>query len=1500
MSADSKYYSEDVKNIKKIKFSVFTNTEIKKYSAVKDDPFGINLDDSYDNYEPKKGGLVDLRLGTCDIYLRCTTCGLNSLECPGHFGHTELAEPVFHYGFLAHLKNILHCVCLKCSNLLIERSDTNLKTILAKSSQERFKENKDTAKNVSYCPTCGAPVPKIRKEVKESAGSIRIILEREVRASLIDEATGTIQELKKKIKEYLTPRQCYNIFRNISDTDCYILGFNPKESRPEDLIIHRFPIPPVIIRPTAKIDFLASSTMEDSLTLKIADIVRSNIRVRNQIEKEVAGKEITTYSQEIHTLLQYHVATYYDNESASLPRSEFKTGGKPTKSISERIKSKSGRVRANLMGKRVDFSARSVITSDPYISIDQVGVPLKVAMNLTIPEEVTPFNIKKLTSLVKNGSDLYPGANFVFRKNYIDGKSINQKIDLKYRKKDIKLSYGDVVERHIVNGDYVLFNRQPTLHKPSMMGHRIHVLKRDDTNTFRMNVSVTKPYNADFDGDEMNIHLGQSIQARNELARIANVKLQIIGAKNSEPIIGCVQDAVSGAYLMTTTGIKLNYDEAADILCNTTSNTKTALTKKEQYSGGKVFSHIIPNGINSSKKKGTDTFFQIKNGNLIKGILDKSQLSTKKNSIIHYVWDKYGPTMTQNFIDDSQKLILNYLMLVGLTVSFGDAIISSKVGKQLREIINTKVLSIKHQITRYENDNDDLSTDIIEDSLSGELGIINTDLGNIIMKALDDTNNLKRIIKSGAKGSSLNVGQIMGCIGQVAIEGSRIKKKVTGRTIPYFHRGDDTPKARGFVKSNLVDGLEGHEFFFHTMGGREGLIDTAIKTAQTGYISRKLIKGLEDLTVKYDGTVRTASGTVIQYVYGENGINQLTQTHLKLNLINYTNKEVENIFGFDKQQMIKVQKKFKKLDIKKINQSYIKKMILLRNELRKITFMYSLNYKIIEDVFMLPVNLHRITQDYSFGKTNLELSPQDVIDGIEDILNDYKYRLIVGIKKNETGLIKQDERDLKYLFNISLHEYLSPKKCIFEYGISKNKFKELCDEIKLSFMKSLVEPGEMVGIIAAQSLGEPTTQMTLNTKHFSGVASKGSANMGVDRINELLSYSKSIKTPQMKIYFNDDINTNKSVVNSISSYFKHLTIGELIDSAEILYDVHGNDELSEELVRDDVKNPFFINNQKTDIKLIPLVFRFKMSIERMMDKDTTMLDIKTKFITYWYNNFSNLKNVKKGIKDIITKVGRLGIFSNNDNIIHIRFNMSFFNYTILTNFLKIVLNDITLKGINNVNDIYTDYERRIIFNQESGESVVEKEYVVSTSGINFKELNKIKGINRVRTKCNDVYTTLKMYGIEAARIILFNELRNTYIVGGGGFINHNHLALLVDFMTHTGGITSIDRHGFSKLKDLDPMSKASFEKTVDHFLNAAIFNQQDNLNSISSRIMIGRVISGGTGCFDLLIDIDILENSEYTKYETGGRLTFVPLEKDPLLIDIMKYGITETDFFIPK
>ena len=505
MSTDVYVHDNKIMPIDRIEFGVLGNKEVEEMSVIKE-AHGISKPESYNNFEPVIGGLVDKRLGVTDSHLRCATCGHKAIKCPGHFGHIELAEPIYHIGYIPYIKKILSCICIKCSKLLVYKNEFEIETMLKnRSGKARFAEIRNLVKSVSYCQQvnygCGAPVPKIKVEIKKSTSAINIIAETNLSSLSADENTGEIFDGKKKIRQIITPEMCYNILKNISDIDCEIMGLDSKNTRPEMMILKIFPVPPIQVRPSAKADFLASATFEDDLTFKLAEIINANLRIRKQKEKEGTDGKHSIYGTDTLYLLQYHGATFFDNDSVSLLKSEQRNGH-PIKSVSARLTTKEGRIRGNLMGKRVDFSSRTVIGPDPNLDINELGVPLKIAMNLTFPEVVTPQNIDRLTELVRNGRDTYPGANFVFP---ISSFTTDKKyiIDLRYRKGNVVLRFGDVVERHIVNGDMVLFNRQPSLHKLSMMAHKIRVINDINLSTFKLNLAVTPPYNADFDGDEI-------------------------------------------------------------------------------------------------------------------------------------------------------------------------------------------------------------------------------------------------------------------------------------------------------------------------------------------------------------------------------------------------------------------------------------------------------------------------------------------------------------------------------------------------------------------------------------------------------------------------------------------------------------------------------------------------------------------------------------------------------------------------------------------------------------------------------------------------------------------------------------------------------------------------------------------------------------------------------------------------------------------------------------
>ena len=1483
-------YDENLHHINQIQFSVFTNDNIKDYSSVLKDPHGINLPESYENSEPKRGGLVDTRLGITDSNLDCAYCGLGAKDCPGHFGHTQLVSPVFHYGFFPIVKNILSCICLRSSRLLAHKIPDDLnKLVRLYKGKKRFMEIKKLSSGISISDV-GVPVPKIKEEKKKNSGALYLIAETMLTNVIGDD--GTI-EPNKPVREKITASDVYNIFRNISDDDFKILGFNPSLFRPEDLLIINFPVPPVAIRPSLRADYLASSTYEDDLTHKLADIIKTNEKYRQQKEKELVSGEESKYGNDLHNYLQYHVITYFDNDKSSFLTSEQKVGGKKFKSISERIKSKKGRIRGNLMGKRVNFSARSVITSDPNLKLNELGIPKKIAMEITFPEVVTAYNVERLTKLIRNGRYTYPGANYVIQGSSLGSSNIRE-YDLRYRKKSIKLKYGDVVERHLYNGDPVLFNRQPSLHKLSMMCHRAKIIDDERFNTFRLNVNVTPPYNADFDGDEMNLFAPQSIQTQTELALIADINKLIISPKDSEPIIQPVQDSVLGTYKMTGANIKVDWHDFMNIAvhCIGLDLQKLKLEKNKDYNGTELYNIIVPDGIN------LNTSITVKNGDIIKG-----QVKKKANKqIISNCWDRHGPKRTGDYITDIQKLNVNWMLYDGFSVGLADCFINKDAKTKIISELEKKKLEIAHLITEIENNPELLDADIFELSIKSNLAAQKGDIQQLVMNDLDDKNNFFVMANSGAKGKPVNIMQIMGALGQDIFKGKRIGKEVNNRTLPHFHQNDDTPLARGYIEHSYLDGLSPEEFFFHHMTGREGLIDTAIKTAETGYISRKLMKGLEDVGAKYDGTVRTGNNMILQYIYSDFNLDQTKQKKIKMMTIELGDKEIEKEYSLTEAEIKSIVKDTKSnIEIvRQLNKKYFNDLLGYRNLMRITQRIMYLNYKTLLSEFHFPVNLPRIIDDeitiIRDEDKNEYCSPKYILDKIDYILKPEVTQITTFSKKileTEDSIKMKDENRSKILFKYYMYEYLCPKKVIFEYKLTKLNFDKIVDQIIIDFKRSQVDAGEMVGCLAAQHLGEPSTQMTLNTFHATG---SGSAAMqGVPRVEELTRATKNIKTPEMNIYLNKDLRNNKDEANIIASNIQYTVIKNLVLDYEMIYDI--DTDTDGYTKKDNVSNPFFVNLKSGTKKYQNMIWllRIKLDRNKIIEKNVTTLDIKSSYITffkYYLGESRSLKRHEKKIINAITGSCILSNFDNNDNpIIHIRFDMTEFNSNLLLSINEWIINNFKLKGLNDITTTDVDSTSRLIsFENKNNEFEESEEIVIYTQGINMQDIRYIDGIDLNRTYCNEINIINKCFGIEAARSALLKEY---YRVFSDQNVNYHHLAILVDVMTNLGTLTSIDRHGINKL-DTDPLSRASFEMPIEQLLKAAMFGEIDYMRSVSSRVMAGRVISGGTGLCSLLLDTEYVMNSEYVDDDTAlQRSEFSMIEDNMIMKDIINRNLFE-------
>ena len=1444
----SKNYDDNIVNINSIHFSAFGNTEILLNSVTEQDPNGITLPDSYENSEPRRSGLVDPRLGISERHLDCATCGQNSIDCPGHFGHMKLEEPVYNIIYLPYVKKILSCVDLRTSRLLIDKTNKDLMSrIMKKEGKHRFNlVKKESQKITTVNSKTKQPVPKI-KDDRSKTGTVSLVAE-----ITLDNVETENGETKKKIREIITPKIAYDILKNMTDEDIKILGMNPEYHKPSDLIMTYFPFPPVIIRPSVRQNILASNTYENILTHKLSDIVKANERIRKQKDKDRIKGEKSKWINENRELLQYQVATFQDNGSNSLPPSEIKAGGKTTKSVTERLKSKTGRLRGNLMGKRVDYSGRTVITGDPNLRQDELRIPVKIAKNLTIGEVVIPENIDYLQKLVDNGRSNWPGANFVHPRKFRNKKKVSR-IDLRYRNRPYKLQLGDIVDRHLQNGDPILFNRQPSLHKQSMMCHKARIFDNEEINTFGFSVMNTPPYNADFDGDEMNIHVPQTYSTMVELNNIANIKNHIVGSRDGNVIIEPVQDIRLGTYLLSKDKRELNWKDFMNMNTYFSTSENNKIDKKKKYSFKDLFSAILDNNISINKKG-----LKITKGNLLEGIVDKGVNKT----IISKIWNKLGPDKASDYLFNIQRLAIQYLYDRGFSVGLGDCVLPKEAMSEVELFLEKRKVEVMNLITQVENNPEIMDPNVLEETIKGMFTLKAKDtVLKIIMKYLDDKNNFFVLVNSGAKGKKTNLHEIMASLCQTIFLTNRIEKKVYNRTISHFHQNDDSGFARGFIENSLLKGLTAEEFFFYHMSGREGLIDTAIKTADSGYIQRKMVKGCEDIHIAYDGTVRTATNQLIQIIYADCNFNHVKLVKHKIESFEEKNSDLLKQWKIVDKDLKKHSKLTKsKFDSdKKLLQKYDNELIQNLNVIRKASILTELNYRAAPNSFSMPFDLHRIISDakseYNSGDA-LEIS--HIVNRIQDILKLENTKLVFKRESDKTMLKENDSDKVKILLKTILMDSLHPKKCIYKYKLLKKGFDFIIDEIIKNYNDAMLPPGEMVGALTALHIGEPTTQLTLNTFHATGSGNSGI--QGVPRFKELIDVNKVVKTPIMDIYALDEINSNELKVLQLRSALKYTSLYDITKNVQLIYDPLPTSESSYNVL-DNVSNPLFSSlKKKTDLTNLPLLYRFNLDKESLLDKSINMLELKILFIKFWRIKTMDMKGLKRQDKEILNQVFNICILTNKDGdenpVIHIRMNLTNYSIEKFDKIKNLLMNEFVIKGFSKIKDVDDLLEVNTINLNEEG-FYKKKEFMFQTDGIDLYSIRYLRGIDLNRTSCNSVYEIYKTFGIEAARNCLLKEMRTVFNTP----IHYHHYSILADNMCYTGHLVSMNRHGINKL-DTDPLGRASFENTIDQLRDAAIFNEVDHMRGVSSRIMTGQSIMGGTGLCKLTMDTSMLENTE--------------------------------------
>ncbi|MEN6329063.1 MAG: DNA-directed RNA polymerase subunit A' [Methanobacteriaceae archaeon] len=673
----------------------------------------------------------------------------------------------------------------------------------------------------------------------------------------------------------LTPSEVREWLEKIPEDDYYLVGINPKIAKPEWMVLTVLPVPPVTVRPSITLE--TGERSEDDLTHKLVDILRINQRLKENMEAGAPQLIV----EDLWELLQYHVTTYFDNEASGVPPARHRSG-RPLKTLAQRLKGKEGRFRSNLSGKRVNFSARTVISPDPNISINEVGVPEMIATEVTVPVYVTDWNIEQMKKHIENGSKIHPGANYVIRP---DERKIRVYDETKESILE-KLEPGYVVERHLMDGDIVLFNRQPSLHRMSMMAHEVKVLPHK---TFRLNLCVCPPYNADFDGDEMNMHVFQTEESRAEAKSLMRVQEHILSPRFGGPIIGGIHDHISGGYLLTRDGSVFEEEDVFQMVRK--SQLPLPEPKNRDWTGKEIFSLLLPDDLHMVYKAEicrkcdeclreeckNDAYVVIENGELKLGAIDEKAFGAFSGKILDSVVKAYGTDRAREFLDSATKLSISGIMKRGFTTSTADEEIPKEAKDRIEELLSNAEKRVEQLIEAYHNEELEALPgrslrETLEMKIMQVLGEARDKSGEIAESYFGMDNHAVIMALTGARGSMLNLTQIAACVGQQSVRGGRIERGYRNRTLPHFQEGELGAKASGFVHSSYKSGLDPLEFFFHAMGGREGLVDTAIRTAQSGYMQRRLVNALQDLNVNEDGTVRDNRGVVIQTRYGEDGI----------------------------------------------------------------------------------------------------------------------------------------------------------------------------------------------------------------------------------------------------------------------------------------------------------------------------------------------------------------------------------------------------------------------------------------------------------------------------------------------------------------------------------------------------------------------------------------------------------------------------------------------------
>lgn len=1363
------------------------------------------------------------------------------------------------------------------------------------------------------------------------------------------------QEVQASIEElFYKEREIFDLVYNIPKGDLLSADM---------FFIKSLLLPPNRFRPEAKTgEGEIAESQQNNLYRQILTLCQTMAMIRNDMSAAVANPDRPTRDfrdlQNAWVRLQDAVNSLLDSNRNP---TQVAGGRQIEEGIKQKLEKKEGLFRMHMMGKRVNFAARSVISPDPNIETNEIGVPPVFAMKLTYPEPVTDHNFLDLKEAVLNGPLKWPGASAIENEN---GQVINLRIKNVEERQALAnqlLARSNIhvngarnkkVHRHLNNGDIVLMNRQPTLHKPSIMAHRARVLPGEKT--LRMHYANCNTYNADFDGDEMNMHFPQNEIARAEALGIADTDHQYLVATSGKPLRGLIQDHISMGVWLTNRDTFFTRDDYYQLLCSclrvednhTTSGMiqtvpPTIIKPSPMWTGKQVVTTVLRNitptthpGINLDGKSSTSAErwgkpseegkVLFKDGELLCGILDKAQLGPTTGGFIHAIYEAYGHTIAGRLLSILGRLLTKLLNMRAFSCGMDDLGLT-KDGNRLRDEklegsskigleVASKYVTLEGQPDSNNKELKSRLEDVLrdEEKLRGLDSVYNSRTAvltsEITSSCLPDGlrkafpwNQMQTMTTSGAKGSAVNASLISCNLGQQVLEGKRVPIMVSGKTLPSFKPFETDVRAGGYITDRFLTGVKPQEYYFHAMAGREGLIDTAIKTANSGYLQRCLIKGMEGLKAEYDTSVRDSDGTMVQFLYGEDGLDVTKQKHLT--------------------------------DFKFLAQNYLSLVAQLN-----------------------------VAEEYSklgdsgaseWHKTAMKkVKKTGNLGAMDPVLAHFNPGSSMGSTSESFAAA------LKAYADDNPEKLLKDKKKAPEAEISKKTFSALLD---MKYMKSVVDPGEAVGIVAGQSIGEPSTQMTLNTFHLAGHSAKN-VTLGIPRLREIvLTASKFIKTPTMTLHLIPELSEDAG--QQFAKAISKLTLAEIIDSVTVSESI-GPGIGYDSAKRYDIRLDFFPSEEYQDTYgieigdvLKSMEYKFIPQLVRTMKKELMLKgDIgaaKTASKPDIGKSYGTVKDVpsqpeaeNEGGEDDEDDDGDDDATNNKQkqnqreaisyaapdeeeeaiaaearrqsspdlepedegfsgsppstqpdqdddeeptlsqlasNLASERLDRLKSKHAPLTSFtfdsstgstcslsleydittakllllplVESVCRSTVIQSIPSLGSaVYTTEETKDVLTGTKKTSAL-----VHTQGVNLPAMHAYQSlINPHNITTNSVHHMHLTYGIEAARALIIRELDSVF-KGHSIAVDNRHLNLIADVMTQAGGYRPFSRVGLRE--KTSPLSKMSFETTVGFLRDAVLEGDWDDLKGPSARICVGRVVEGGTGGFGVYVPVGEGQNA---------------------------------------